>query len=278
MITNQRQYGVTRSEVRRFEAAIADAETGDPAEGIDPRLHQAMIEGLRGQLDDLRRELREYDALREGKIKRRVVTSLLEFPNALIEGRIVRRLTQRELAAKLGLLEQQIQRYEQTLYAGVAIDRLQQVADALGIRMKKTIDYEPGTASRSSGRSAKAATRSRKRRGAHAFSARSRVSLRAAKTSKALSDESKGGERMAGKRTGKAAGSAAGKTLASKSSSKTAKRAAASDLAQVGNQKVTGKKAASAAGKTLASKSASKTAKRAAASDLSQATRTKKKR
>src|SRR5438309_321386 len=40
---------------------------------------------------------------------------------------------------------------------------------------------------------------------------------------------------VAGKRTGKAAGSAAGKTLSSKTAPAAAKRAAASDLAQVGN-------------------------------------------
>jgi hypothetical protein len=78
-------------------------------------------------------------------------------------------------------------------------------------------------------------------------------------------------------RTGQKAASAAGKTLRSKSASKTAKRAAASDLAQVGNRKVTGGKAASAAGKTLRSKSASKTTKRAAASDLAQAKRSGRK-
>jgi hypothetical protein len=71
-------------------------------------------------------------------------------------------------------------------------------------------------------------------------------------------------------KTGKKAASAAGRTLGAKGSPKAAKRAAASDLAQVGNSKRTGKGAASAAGKTLGSKSASKAAKRAAASDLAQ--------
>lgn len=73
-----------------------------------------------------------------------------------------------------------------------------------------------------------------------------------------------------GRRTGRKAASAAGKTLRSKSTSKNAKRAAASDLAQVGNSKRTGRKAGSAAGKTLRAKSASKSARRAAASDLAQ--------
>jgi hypothetical protein len=81
---------------------------------------------------------------------------------------------------------------------------------------------------------------------------------------------------VAGKRTGKAAGSAAGKVLGSKSATAAAKRTAASDLAQVGNNKKTGAAAASAAGKTLASKNATAPAKRAAASDLAQRAKQKK--
>jgi Helix-turn-helix len=241
MITNERQHRITKAEIRRFEEAVAHAEAQEPAEDVHPRLQEAMIEGLRSQLEELRSEVSEYEALRAGKIRGRVLTSLLDLPAVLIEGRIARQLTQRDLGIKLGVPEQQIQRYEKNRYSGVALERLQQVADAVGITLKKTVEYniEPARAR---------GTRSMKG----------------------------GSSSMAGRKTGKAAASAAGKTLASKRSGKTAKRAAASDLAQVRNEKVTSKKAASAASKTLRSQSSSKTAKRAAASDLSQAPRKKK--
>jgi transcriptional regulator with XRE-family HTH domain len=241
MITNERQHRISKAEIGRFEKAIAHAEGEEPAEDVHPRLQEAMIDGLRSQLDELRSEVSEYEALRAGKIKRRVLNSLLDLPAALIEGRIARQLTQRDLGRRLGVPEQQIQRYEKTRYAGASLERLQEVADAVGLTLKETVEYDVA-----------------------ALTERGRRSGR-------------GGESMAGRRTGKAAASAAGKTLASKRSSKTAKRAAASDLAQVRNEKVTSKKAASAAGKTVASKSASKTARRAAASDLSQAAPRKKK-
>jgi transcriptional regulator with XRE-family HTH domain len=255
MITNERQYRITQAEAKRFEQALEQAAHEQAPVDVDPRLHEAMIDGLRHQLDDLREELHQYEDLREGKITKRVFTSLLDLPNALIEGRIVRRLTQKELAKRLGLPEQQVQRYEGTRYAGVSLERLQQVADAVGITLKETVEYD-----------SRAPTQRRKRTTAAAQRRRGKASSRT----------QKGGETMAGRKTGKAAATAAGKTLASKTASKTPKRAAASDLAQVGNQKVTGKAAASAAGKTLASKSASKAAKRAAASDLSQAARKKR--
>jgi len=78
---------------------------------------------------------------------------------------------------------------------------------------------------------------------------------------------------VAGKKTGKAAASAAARTLRSPSASKAAKRAAASDLAQVGNSKKSGAAAASAASKILRSPSASKAARSAAGSDLAQRAR-----
>jgi transcriptional regulator with XRE-family HTH domain len=141
MITNERQHRITRAEIKRFEQAIASAEREAPQSNVDPRLHAAMIDGLRSQLDELRQELREYEALREGKITGRTLTSLLELPRALVEGRIAARLTQRQLGAKLGIAEQQVQRYEQTGYAGASIERLQQVADALGLTIHETVRY-----------------------------------------------------------------------------------------------------------------------------------------
>jgi transcriptional regulator with XRE-family HTH domain len=263
MITNDRQRRITNSQMKRFEAAILRAEHDGPVPDVDTRIHAAMIDGMRSQLEDLRRELSEYEALRAGEVKARVFHSLLQIPQALIEGRIARRLTQKALGDKLGVPEQQIQRYEQTRYSGVGLERLQQVADVLEIRVKKTVEYhvpEPRSGASGGGMSSQLPARS---------SARRKGTVMPITTKRSTG--------MAGsKKTGNAAASAAGKTLSSKTAPTAAKKAAASDLAQVGNRKVTGKKAASSAGKTLASKSASKAAKKAAASDLSQATKKKR--
>jgi transcriptional regulator with XRE-family HTH domain len=74
-------------------------------------------------------------------VKSREVRSLRDLPIVLIEGRIAARLTQRDLAKRLGLPEQQIQRYEATLYAGVSLERLQQVADTLGLEIEERVTY-----------------------------------------------------------------------------------------------------------------------------------------
>ena len=50
----------------------------------------------------------------------------------LIKARIARGLSQRELADRIGLKEQQIQRYEATDYASASLARIKEVASALG--------------------------------------------------------------------------------------------------------------------------------------------------
>jgi transcriptional regulator with XRE-family HTH domain len=176
MITNERQYKITRAEARRFEEAIAHAESQDGSPEIHPRLRKGMLDGLRSQLDELNEEIAQYEALRSGKIRKRELTSLRDLPDALIEARIVSGLTQKKLGKKLGVAEQQIQRYEATRYAGASLKRLQEVADAVGLKLTKTIEYDvsstrdrskdrgtPKQSGKSEKKSASSAARSAKR-------------------------------------------------------------------------------------------------------------------
>ncbi len=64
-----------------------------------------------------------------------------DFPTALIEARIVAGLTQEQLGERLKVEERQIQRWEASLYAGVGVERLQEVAGALGMEVEATVNY-----------------------------------------------------------------------------------------------------------------------------------------
>lgn len=141
MITNQRQYGITKTQLAKFEEALEQQRSSSPSPGVHPRIHQAMQDAIESQIVDLRAELQRYDDLRSGRVASRTLTSLRELPVALIEGRIAARLSQRELAERLGLPEQQVQRWEANGYSGVSVDRLQDIADALGIQLRETVEY-----------------------------------------------------------------------------------------------------------------------------------------
>ena len=85
-------------------------------------------------------EIREYEELRSGAIPTFELNSLAELPYGLIRGRIAAGLTQKELATRLGLREQQIQRYEASKYEGATFSRIVDVADAIGLKVRKRLE------------------------------------------------------------------------------------------------------------------------------------------
>jgi len=133
MIKNERQYRITNAQAEKFAQALAELEASEPAAGVHPILHKAQIDAMRGQLDELQRAVEEYDGLRSGKRRAVAIRSFHELPMALIQARIAAGLTQEELAAKLGLKQQQIQRYEATDYRAASLDRMREIAAVLGI-------------------------------------------------------------------------------------------------------------------------------------------------
>lgn len=141
MITNERQYRITKRELARIEESLIAHNTREPSPGVHPRIHQAMRDALASEIDVLRGQIDHYEQLRDGHITGREITSLRELPTALIEARIAAHLTQRDLAQRVGVVEQQIQRWEANNYTGVNLDRLQSIADALGVHIRETITY-----------------------------------------------------------------------------------------------------------------------------------------
>jgi ribosome-binding protein aMBF1 (putative translation factor) len=138
VIANERQYRITKAELRRFEEAIGNYE---PGEGVDPRMREVMDAALRGQAETLRAEVQRYEDLREGRVDHREIDGLRDLPSALIEARIAAGLTQSALGERLGVKEQQVQRWEANAYSGVGVQRLQEVADALGMTVRETVSY-----------------------------------------------------------------------------------------------------------------------------------------
>lgn len=138
MITNHRQYLNTQAQAERFRQALVAPD----AAGLHPKAAKAMRDGVRSQLQDLEDEIAEYEALREGRVATLEAESIVGIGVALVKARIVRNLTQKELADRLSLAEQQVQRYEATQYRGVAAERLQEVADALKLRVHEVFTLE----------------------------------------------------------------------------------------------------------------------------------------
>lgn len=131
MIANEREYRVTNAIAKKFAEALKNFdENSSKQAGVHPRLIQAEKEGIASQLATLKKELREYERLRSGRIK----ISLREIeglPKKLVRARIAAGLTQEALAEKLGLKRQQVQRYEASDYASASLATIRQIAQTI---------------------------------------------------------------------------------------------------------------------------------------------------
>jgi HTH-type transcriptional regulator / antitoxin HipB len=137
MIQNERQYRITQTKLREFEAALAAI---DPQ---DPQLHPRQIVGWTNSYNltirTLKQEIEEYEQLKSGNILTFALNSISDLPMTLIKARIAAGMTQKELAEKIGVQEQQIQRYEANQYGSASFDRLRTIADALKIEITQAV-------------------------------------------------------------------------------------------------------------------------------------------
>lgn len=102
-------------------------------------MQQLHIDAAAAQANDLLSELNEYEMTRSGSIRTFQSETLNGLADALIKARLARGWTQKQLAEKLGTVEQQIQRYEATGYASASLARLGDVATALSVAITETV-------------------------------------------------------------------------------------------------------------------------------------------
>lgn len=134
MITNEKQFRSTRSLIDRLRAGLAALETSTD---IHPMFVEAQRSALASQIDELEEDAAQYEALRSGQVRTFAAEGLHELPDILIQARIARGMSQKELADFLGLKEQQIQRYEAERYRSASLDRLAEVAHALNVQISE---------------------------------------------------------------------------------------------------------------------------------------------
>ena len=138
MSKNERQYRITKAQAERFSQTLDSLrQLSGETEGVHPLITKAREDALRSQLADLEGELREYESLRPGKFPMDELSVVTELPTVLIKARIAQGLSQKNLAERLGLQEQQIQRYEATDYASASLTRIKEVVSALGAATHK---------------------------------------------------------------------------------------------------------------------------------------------
>jgi transcriptional regulator with XRE-family HTH domain len=140
MISNERQYRITKAEADKFRQVLDRLEGVEGAKSdLHPLLLKAQMDALQSQYDELLEELREYERLKSGRVRVLQIDAFEDLADGLIKARIASGMSQKELAEKLNLKEQQIQRYEADRYASASYQRLMQIARAIGVEVRKEI-------------------------------------------------------------------------------------------------------------------------------------------
>lgn len=129
MIKNDKQLKITKQWAKRFQKSIDELQNNKISEHCS--ISSIQIAALQGQLKDLNQQINEYISLKNGDIDLNQSHSFFNIGICLIRWRIARGLTQKGLAEKLGLHEQQIQRYEASDYEAASLARIRQVARVL---------------------------------------------------------------------------------------------------------------------------------------------------
>ena len=123
MIKNERQYRITRAQAGRLRKVLSAAnnpELGESEEAakaaalgvvretrahygtVHPLIAKAQEDAINSQLADLEGELTEYETLKSGGFNWDSFRTLADIPKMLIQARIAKGLSQRELAETAG--------------------------------------------------------------------------------------------------------------------------------------------------------------------------------
>ncbi len=127
MIENDLQLRVSKTKLAEFKTTLQSLEQDDLALNAKTVRRNAVM----SLIAELEEDIQSFEHLRGSQTQILNVNNLEELPNQLIQARVARGFTQAQLAAKLKMKPQQIQRYEASKYANASLTRVLEVARVL---------------------------------------------------------------------------------------------------------------------------------------------------
>lgn len=135
MIFSDRQYSVSKDQSAKLRGAL-ERVLADTTK--HERLRRIEAKALESQIIEIDGEIADYDLLKSGSVTFSESYALADLPRILIQARIAQGLSQTNLAERLGMKPQQVQRYEATEYMSASLARLIEIADILQVRVSQS--------------------------------------------------------------------------------------------------------------------------------------------
>jgi HTH-type transcriptional regulator/antitoxin HigA len=141
MILNEREFREARAQILTLDAALSSARALEPMiAGLPPEVAAQVMRAMKVERSELSSLVSAYECARDrgdhDALRKRAGTD----PGlTLIVARIAKNLSQKELSWRLGLKEQQIQRYEADRYSNISLKNYTKIATLLGVDLRAEI-------------------------------------------------------------------------------------------------------------------------------------------
>ncbi len=129
MLKNEKQYNSAKTKLQKWLKTLEQLREAPQSQPAWVTAEQTF--GVEEQIRQLQAEIQEYDDTLAGRKKLPDPSMIEQIPYLLISWRIARRWTQRDLADRVKMHENQIQKYESENYAGASMQTITRIAEAL---------------------------------------------------------------------------------------------------------------------------------------------------
>lgn len=133
MIKTNIQYNQLRKKVEAFQAAYEMYKLELDTKELHPIQMKFYLDSYEREHNKNKALIEEYEQIRDKKKNFIVINKPADIPKILIHARIAMGWSQKDLAEKLMIHEQQIQRIEQNDYLNTSLERVIQVFEQLEI-------------------------------------------------------------------------------------------------------------------------------------------------
>jgi HTH-type transcriptional regulator/antitoxin HigA len=132
MIKNEKQYRITKKKLLSIHD---EAKQIRGAHEHLPAKERLILVSLMTMQDQLETEIATYDLIKTKAASLLEERSIDDLPNLLIEFKIHSGMTQKEFSEKVGMKEQQLQRYEAENFKSISFKNLLKIIHAIGLKI-----------------------------------------------------------------------------------------------------------------------------------------------
>lgn len=147
IIRNEKQYNTTKEWLQKFESSVAEIDSNENLKA-DPVRWQLYHDAYQSQVDEFKQEIAEYERLIKCDKSQPIqikVESFHKLPDALIKARIAASLSHQQLADLLGIEVKRVKEYEDSDYQCASFVEILEVITVLGVEFENAtvrIDFE----------------------------------------------------------------------------------------------------------------------------------------